>query len=63
MWGANEEVNFVNTTIIGNKLEVGPSAVRLVGGELVAHELQRIPLPRILRLGYCDPILRRVREV
>src|SRR5262245_24898796 len=61
--GTDEQIDFVDAAIIGNKLEVRPGAIGLVGGKLITYKLQRIPLPGILRLGYRNPILGDVHSV
>jgi hypothetical protein len=47
----------VDAGILGDKREVGPGGIGLVGGALMVYTLQRMPLSGIRRLGYRNPIL------
>ena len=41
----DEEVDLVDRPVVGDELEVRPRAVRVVIGQPVAHERERLPLP------------------
>src|SRR5262249_3815398 len=51
----DEEVDFIDTPVIGDELKVAPRSVRLVVRKLGAHELQRLAFPRVTRLSKLDP--------
>ena len=46
-----EQVDLVDRAVVGDELEVRPGPVRLVVGQPVAHERQRVPLPGERRVG------------
>ena len=46
-----EQVDLVDRPVVGDELEVRPRPVRLVVGQPVAHERQRVPLPGERRVG------------
>ena len=46
----HEQVDLVDRTVVGDELEVRPRAVRVVIGQPVAHERERVPLPGELRV-------------
>jgi hypothetical protein len=45
LWRKDNSVNFVNTSIISDELEVGPSPVGFMRRKLLPHEFQGVPLP------------------
>ena len=58
----DQQIDLVDTPVVGDELEVGPGAVRLMGRELLPHEIQRIPFPGILRFGDDGPVADSVHQ-
>ena len=54
--GEDEQVDLVDRAVEGEKREVRPGPIGLVGWEAIAHELQRLPLMRELALGDDGPV-------
>jgi hypothetical protein len=54
--GEGEEVDFVDAPVVGDELEVAPSAVGLMSGKPRPHEFERLAFPRVCRLRGLDPV-------
>jgi len=56
LWRKDEQIDFVNTSVVRDEFKIGPHPIRLMRRELGAHEFESFSFPREARLGDRRPI-------